>query len=67
MNWWNRIRTFLSEVRTEMKKVTFPSRNEVVATSIVVVVASFIFGAFLWVSDLVIVKLYEGIVEVLRS
>jgi preprotein translocase subunit SecE len=65
MNWWTRIRTFLSEVRAEMKKVTYPSRDEVVATSIVVVVASFIFGIFLWISDIVIVKLYEGITKVL--
>jgi len=65
MNWWTRIRTFLFEVRAEMKKVTYPSRDEVVATSIVVVVASFIFGIFLWISDIVIVKLYEGITKVL--
>jgi preprotein translocase subunit SecE len=67
MNWWTKIRTFLAEVRAEMKKVTFPSRNEVVATSIVVVVASFIFGIFLWISDIVIVKLYEGLFKVLGS
>ena len=67
MNWWTRIRTFLSEVRAEMKKVTYPSRDEVVTTSIVVVVASFIFGIFLWISDILIVKVYEGITKVLGS
>ena len=64
MGWLTRVRTFLTEVRAEMKKVTFPSRNEVVATSIVVVVTSAIFGVFLWLSDLVIVRLYEGIFKV---
>ena len=48
-----------------MKKVTYPSQDEVVATSIVVVVASFIFRIFLWISDIVIIKLYEGITKVL--
>ena len=67
MNWWTKIRTFLSEVRAEMKKVTYPSRDEVVTTSIVVVIASFIFGIFLWVSDILIVKVYEGITKVLGS
>jgi preprotein translocase subunit SecE len=64
MGWLTRIRTFLTEVRAEMKKVTFPSRNEVVATSIVVVVTSAIFGAYLYVADLVIAQLYQGILEV---
>jgi preprotein translocase subunit SecE len=67
MNWWTKIRTFLSEVRAEMKKVTYPSRDEVVSTSIVVVIASFIFGIFLWISDIVIVKLYEGVTRMLGS
>jgi preprotein translocase subunit SecE len=67
MNWWTKIWTFLSEVRAEMKKVTYPSRDEVISTSIVVVIASFIFGVFLWISDIVIVKLYESITKVLGS
>lgn len=61
MDWWNRLRTFLKEVRAEMQKVSFPSRDEVVSTSIVVVISSFIFGIFLWLSDLVIQWAYQGI------
>jgi preprotein translocase subunit SecE len=67
MNWWTRGTTFLSEVKAEMKKVTFPSRDDVVSTSIVVVVASFIFAVFLFIADQVIVKLYEGIFKVLGT
>jgi preprotein translocase subunit SecE len=59
MNWWNRLTTFLKEVRAEMQKVSFPTREEVVSTSIVVVVASFIFGLFLWISDFAIIKAYQ--------
>jgi preprotein translocase subunit SecE len=61
MDWWNRLRTFLKEVRAEMQKVSFPSRDEVVSTSIVVVVASFVFGVFLYASDLVITTVYQWI------
>lgn len=64
MGWLTKIRTFLTEVRAEMKKVTFPSRNEVITTSIVVLVTSAIFGAFLWIADLVIVQLYDGLFKV---
>ena len=44
-----------------MGKVSFPSREEVQSTTIVVLVTSVIFAAFLWLADLVIVKIYTGI------
>ena len=62
---WRRTRTFLAETRSEIKKVTFPSRDEVIATTIVVLIASVIFAFYLWVSDIVILKIYEGIYRVL--
>ncbi len=62
---WNKTRTFFIGVRSEVKKVTFPSREEVMATTVVVIIASFIFAFFLWVSDIVILKVYEGIYKVL--
>ena len=62
---WNKTRAFLTETRSEIKKVTFPSRDEVVATTVVVLIASFIFAFYLWVSDIVILNIYEGIYKVL--
>ena len=50
--WWDRARTFLSEVRNEMKRVTWPSRREVYATTVVVILVSVFFGLYLWVIDL---------------
>ncbi|MBT8207788.1 MAG: preprotein translocase subunit SecE [Acidimicrobiia bacterium] len=46
-----------------MNKVTFPSRDEVISTTTVVVVASVIFALFLWFSDIVIIEVYEGILR----
>ena len=60
-DWWRRSRTFLVETRSEVKKVTFPSRNDVVATTVVVLIASVIFAFYLWLADMVIMKVYEGI------
>ena len=65
MDWWNKAKTFLSEVRSEMRKVSFPSRDEVVGTTIVVIVTSFIFAVFLFLADQVIVYGYQGLVKVL--
>ena len=62
---FSRMRTFLTETRSEMKKVTFPSREEVVGTTIVVLVASVIFAFYLWVADLVILQIFEWIYQVI--
>ena len=50
--WFERWRLFLSEVRNELKRVTWPSQKEVYATTIMVILTSIFFGIFLWVVDL---------------
>ncbi len=52
--WWGRTRRFLSEVRNETARVTWPSRKEVYATTIVVVLTSVLFGVYLWGVDLLL-------------
>ena len=64
-DWWNKTVEFLSEVRSEMRKVSFPSKDEVVGTTIVVIVTSFVFAVFLFLADQVIVQAYQGLVKVL--
>ena len=49
---WNNLRTFLSEVRNELKRVSWPSRKEVYATTVVVILTSIFFGVYLWGLDL---------------
>ena len=49
---WASLRTFLAEVRNEVKRVTWPSRKEVYATTFVVIVTSIFFGVYLFVVDL---------------
>ena len=56
--------TFFSETRSELRKVTFPSRAEVVTTTAVVIVASFVFALFLWIADMVIIRIYQFILGV---
>jgi preprotein translocase subunit SecE len=46
-------RAFLLEVRSELKKVTWPSRKEVSSTTLVVIATSIFFGFYLWGLDLV--------------
>ena len=63
MRWWNKLATFLSEVRTELKKSTWPSWNEVKGTTVVVIVTSFIFAVFLWIVDLLVQRVVGGIMD----
>ncbi len=51
VGWWTRLRTFLSEVRQELKRVTWPSRREVYGTTFVVIVTSIFFGVYLFGLD----------------
>ena len=46
-----RARVFLSEVRNELKRVTWPSQKEVYATTVVVILVSIFFGLYLFALD----------------
>jgi len=48
---YQQTRTFLSDVRGEMRKVVTPTRKEVQATTTVVLLTVFIFAAYFWVVD----------------
>jgi preprotein translocase subunit SecE len=46
-----RARLFLSEVRNELRRVTWPTQKEVYATTVVVILTSVFFGLYLFVLD----------------
>ena len=56
-----RVRTFFSEVRNELKRVTWPSRKEVYATTVVVILTSVFFGLYLFALDFGINSLVQWI------
>jgi len=62
-SWPQRIMTFYHDVRTEMKKVTTPSRKEVQATTVVVIITVFLFGAYFWVVDNTIARIIDMILR----
>ena len=49
-----RMKSFYNDVRTEMRKVTTPSRKEVQSTTLVVIIAVAIFGLYFEIIDYVI-------------
>ena len=52
LGWFGRARRFLVEVRSELGRVTWPTRREVYATTIVVILTSLVFGIYLFAVDL---------------
>lgn len=56
--WWVTTVEFFRETRAEMKKVSWPNRNEVIGTTGVVLGAVVFFGIYLWLWDLIF---YEAI------
>jgi preprotein translocase subunit SecE len=50
---YKRFLSFLREVRAELKKVTWPSKNEVYSTTIVVIFATIFFGFYLFFMDVI--------------
>jgi preprotein translocase subunit SecE len=53
------LRQFLLEVRSELKKVTWPDRNEVQSTTIVVIFTTIFFGFYLYFLDLGFSELFS--------
>jgi preprotein translocase SecE subunit len=53
-----RLRSYLHDVRVEMRQVNWPSRLDVWSTTIVVTVTVAFFGVYFWLTDLVFSHLY---------
>jgi len=65
--WWGRSRRFLSDVRNETARVTWPSRKEVYATTVVVILTSVFFGVYLWGVDLLLTQIVNWIYRTLGA
>jgi preprotein translocase subunit SecE len=55
-SWIESTRSYLGDIRSEMKRVTWPSRERVQSTTAVVIVSVFIFAAYFKIVDTVLEK-----------
>jgi preprotein translocase subunit SecE len=62
-DWADRTKQFYVEVRSEMRKVSWPGRQEVISTTLIVIAAVLFFGAYLGIVD---VALGAGVGKLLR-
>ena len=61
-----RIGNYLTEVRGELKKVTWPTKNDLIKTTIAVLVASVIFGIYLTSVDTLFRFVFDYIRELFK-
>ena len=48
---WLQVREYVSDVRTEMKRVTWPNKQEIYGTTVMVLITTFLFGFYFWICD----------------
>ena len=53
---------FISEVKTELAKVTWPKKDEVIRLTLVVIAISAIVAGFVGVLDFIFTKLLESVI-----
>ena len=58
----NKVFSFFSETKQELKKVVWPTRNELTGSTIVVIVTTLILAAFIGVVDLILSQIIHRII-----
>ena len=53
-NWLKGVKDYVDELKTEMRRVTWPSRAQVQATTAVVIISVFLFAAYFALVDAVL-------------
>ncbi|MCL5006503.1 MAG: preprotein translocase subunit SecE [Acidobacteria bacterium] len=48
---WIRFTDYVSDVRAEMRRVTWPGRQEVYGTTVMVIITTFLFGFYFMLCD----------------
>ncbi|ADL08819.1 preprotein translocase subunit SecE [Thermosediminibacter oceani] len=54
---------FFKEVRSELKKVTWPTRDELVSYTIVVLVSVALVSGFIWIVDSILMNVLKTILR----
>src|ERR1700754_1433311 len=61
-----RIGAFYQNVKLELRKTSWPTRNEVWSTTVVVLIAIFFFGFYLWGVDRLITLGFQALEKVFK-
>jgi len=60
---WTRFRDYVSDVRVEMKRVTWPGKQEIYGTTMMVILTTFLLGFYFWLCDQVFSRAIHRILD----
>ncbi len=60
---FGRMGAYLTDVRAEMKRVTWPGKQEVYSTTVMVIITTFLFGFYFMLCDQAFSRLITVILE----
>ena len=63
----HRAAVYVGEVRGEMRRVTWPGRQEVYGTTVVVIITVFVFGLYFFLVDAGFTLGVNGVLDTLRG
>jgi preprotein translocase subunit SecE len=63
-NYLKEIRGYFDDVRTEMKRVTWPGKQEVYGTTVMVILSTFLFAAYFGLCDYVFRGLIQRLLDI---
>ena len=63
----SRIKRFFRELRSELKKVVWPSKSQMVNNTLVVLACVVVVGVFIWVFDAVAGLVVNGIITFIKG
>jgi preprotein translocase subunit SecE len=61
--WIEGSRNYINELKLEMRRVTWPNRQQVESTTAVVIVSVFAFAAYFFVVDSILQKAVAGVLQ----
>jgi len=61
--WYQSSKQFYQDVRGEMKKVSWPSRDEVSGTTVIVIASVFFFGLYLGLVDAILSQGFKYVLD----
>jgi preprotein translocase subunit SecE len=58
-----RLRDYVSDVRVEMRRVTWPGKQEIYGTTVMVVLTTFLLGFYFWLCDQIFSRVVQNILH----
>ena len=62
---WSGLKRYCREMKSELKKVVWPTKNQVVNNTLVVLLCCLVVGAFVWIFDLAAGKAVQALISLL--